>query len=218
MGRQRTFSDFELGEKLKRLGRRGAVRELMEENPGLTESAIYKRLRKVQAAVSGEAVRHAEDVFAQELDASEQLIKINNSANRILNLLESQLEQDRKEVGQKLKGSLLELEKHLDPEGKEVWGPAFKVLDLGLMQIISLRSATLDQLLKAQAEIRQQLKLLLDIHQVLFDIKQIVHYKQVLLEEICAESPECGLRIMRRLEGSNSLRLLLGGTAAEAAN
>src|SRR4030042_4829151 len=88
MGRQRTFSDYELGEKL----REGLSAPEIAAAFGVQESAVYKRLRARKAAIAQEAGTHAEEVFAQEMDAGEQLLKINRTATKLLDLLMSMIE------------------------------------------------------------------------------------------------------------------------------
>jgi hypothetical protein len=146
------------------------------------------------------------------MDASEQLLKINKTANNLLDLLMLMVEGKYvppTEIAQENQGG--------DEDAQGLAEEGDGVSNVIPFTLIGAKSGLIDAVVKVKAEIRKQLELMLKIHESLFDIKQVQNYQRTVLEEIGFESPECQERILRRLKGSNSLRLIIGGIGAEAA-
>ena len=59
--------------------------------------------------------------------------------------------------------------------------------------------------LKHTAEIRQQIKLMLEIASTLYRVEEIANFQKIVIEEIGNESPECRERIVKRLVERGSL-------------
>lgn len=55
------------------------------------------------------------------------------------------------------------------------------------------------------AEIRQQIKLMLEIASTLYRVEEVANFQKIVIEEIGRESPECRKRIVRRLVERGSL-------------
>src|SRR4030043_200875 len=88
------------------------------------------------------------------------------------------------------------LKTKLNGEGEEV---EEIIADLKLLVIT--RPATIEQLFKAQAEIRQQIGLVVKVAAELLEARRVQEVHQIMMEEIGVESPECQGRIVRRLQG-----------------
>jgi hypothetical protein len=149
---------------------------------------------------------HAQEMARQDLDARSQLIKINDSANRLLDLLEAQMQADQESAVGALRGRLDELSGHLSEDGERIVGGMYEIVE----KFIPTRPQTIDQLFKAQAEIRQQVSLLVKVAAELLEANRVNEVHRVMMEEIGAESPECQSRIIRRLKGSNLLLQAVG--------
>jgi len=59
--------------------------------------------------------------------------------------------------------------------------------------------------LKHTAEIRQQIKLMLEIASTLYRVEEVANFQKIVIEEIGNESPECRERIVKRLVTRGSL-------------
>ena len=59
--------------------------------------------------------------------------------------------------------------------------------------------------LKHTAEIRQQIKLMLEIASTLYRVEEVANFQKIVIEEIGNESPECRERIVKRLVARGSL-------------
>lgn len=169
---------------------------------GVSLRAVQKKRAKLESQVTECSVRHhAKEIVRQELDAREQLLKINNSANRVLDLLEARLQQDQEAWAEQILGKLAGLKGELDGEG-------CKTLELiveAIEGLIDIRPATLELLLKAQAEIRQQVALVAKVTAELLEAKKVNDAHRIMVEEIGRESPDCQNRIIQRLKGSQLL-------------
>lgn len=166
---RRKFSDLELGERI----REGKdVKEIAAEF-GVSPRAVYKRAKQLKLNIGKEIVLNQAGVIVkQEINAAEQLLKINETANGLLDLLIEAVQADGEDQKEKLKK---------------------------LQPLLGEKASILDALVKIKAEIRQQLRLMMDIWKVKFDTEQLAEVQQTILEEIGAESPECRIRIVERL-------------------
>lgn len=166
MGQQK-ITLLQLGEEI----RDGKSAQKIAEKYGMTPRAVRKRAGDLSIEVSRSAVLHqAKVILSQQIDANAQLLKINESVNRTLALLEERLQ---------------------DEEGK-------------------LNHAVVDQQLKAIAELRKQLELLVKVAAEWQEAKRVAAVQEAIIGEIGRESPECRIRIIRRLGGLQSAGLLFG--------
>lgn len=180
------------------------------EHFGVSGRAVRKAAESLAQSVTSQAVKHqAKKILQQDLDAREQLLTINDSANRLLQLLEKQLQQEQAGVVDGLKVRLLALEKVLGEDRRERWEVPLEALVSEIEGLIVARPATIELLLKAQAEIRQQIGLVVKVAAELLEAKRVNEVHRVMLEEIKLESPECQMRIVRRLKGSQLLLQVL---------
>ena len=193
---------FEMGELI----RAGKKTSQIAQHFGVTDRAVQKKAKELGLNITKNAALHqAKRILSQDLDAREQLLKINDSANRILDLLEEQLAQDQEAGVARLVYRLEALKTKLNGEGEEV---EEIIADLKLLVIA--RPATIEQLFKAQAEIRQQIGLVVKVAAELLEARRVQEVHQIMMEEIGVESPECQGRIVRRLQSSNLLLTAVG--------
>jgi predicted component of type VI protein secretion system len=171
-----------------------------------SERAVQKRQRRLELDIAKNAALHQSGVILkQDLDAREQMLKINASANRVLDLLEAQLRQDQEKAVGQMTGKLLGLKGRLAGGNGEV-----EELIEELEALVVTRPATIEQLFKAQAEIRQQVALVLKVAAELLEASRVNEIHRILVEEIGAESSECRGRIVRRLQSTNLLLTATG--------
>lgn len=199
---------FEMGEML----RAGKITREIAEHFRCTERAVQKRAKKFGLQITKQAMFHqVKDKVRQDLDVREQLLKINDSATRLLNMLEAQLEQDRRGVVDGLKAKLVQFRQVAQEGDVAVWGPVLEGVIEEIDQLSITRVSTVEQLLKVQAEIRQQMALVVKVMAELLEAQRVNEVHRIMLEEIGVESAECQGRIVRRLQGSNLLLTAVGG-------
>jgi predicted transcriptional regulator len=177
--RKPTFSDG----KLKQLVSEGLTVSQISKRLGVSKSAVSKRLRSLNIAMSKEvALVRAGEVVRKELNTVAQLQKINDHANELLDLLMACVNGDET--------AKAEAAARLGPVGPGSKDP--KELALKCMQ-----------------EIRSQLKLQLDIFQALYDVQAIAEFQRSVLEEIKSVEPEIKNRIVQRLKDARALRSIV---------
>ncbi|MGA2734610.1 MAG: hypothetical protein ABSG35_18690 [Syntrophobacteraceae bacterium] len=160
---------------------------------GVNKGTVSKRLKALNIAINRNVtIRAAHKIVEREINALDQLQKINRDANELLDLLmrwnrgedralqvlESQV---RKIKVPRQEGEISEY-KFKDPR---------------------------ELALKAMQEIRGQLKLQLEIFQALFDIRAAQQFQAEVLEVIGGVSTEARDEIIRRLTERNALRSAL---------
>ena len=144
---------------------------------GVTPAAITIARKKLilnntAISVSG----GAPIIYDKQLRTIDQLNKINQEANKILDLMMG--------VINGKKESLLELQETIGLKGRDPYETA----------------------LKAMNEIRSQLKLQVDIYQMLFDVKAAQEFQEEVLTAIGEEEPGVRERIINRLNKKRALR------------
>src|SRR4030043_2369066 len=138
---------FEMGELI----RAGKKTSQIAQHFGVTDRAVQKKAKELGLNITKNAALHqAKRILSQDLDARGQLLKINDSANRILDLLEEQLAQDQEAGVARLVYRLEGLKTKLKGEGE---GGGEVIADLKLLVIT--RPATIEQLFKGQAGLRR---------------------------------------------------------------
>ncbi len=185
------LTDDKLADLLK-----SGVRQITIANTyGLSRSAVSQRVRKLGlrtvAVVSDKAAQH---IVTQNIQAVDQLHKINTVCNRLLDEVTGET-YIIDELTHAVEGVL----------------EAHKAGDVG--QIVEVLKGLIDKVtrdrtfaLKACGEIREQLKLLAVTYQTMYSAQAMADFKKAVIEEINVESPEVKRRIVERL----SRRRLMG--------
>lgn len=177
---RRLFSDIELGEKL----REGKNSTEIATELGVSRQAVAKRVQQYKLNIAKEVTLHQVGrVAQQQLDASAQLQRINKSANQLLDLLVGVVKAEDPDCRHK---ALLELE---------------PILGSG---------SVIDQAVKLQAEIRQQLKLAFDIRKDLIEIERMQQVLNIILEAIGRAAPQVRDSIIAELKSQSILRSAMG--------
>ena len=141
--------------KLSQMLRSGKAQREIAQVFGVTESAISKAKKELNVCVvKNVALENAHRVVDKNLNAIDQLYKINEAANKLLDELEEK--------------------------------PDLK--------------------LRAMAEIRNQLRLQLDIFQSLYDMKAVQEFQDEVLTAIGAASPDVRDKIIRSLNEKRAIR------------
>lgn len=196
---RRKFSDLELGERL----RAGNDVKVIAAEFGVSVQAVYKRTKRYKMNISKDIAFHqAAAVNQQQIDWSAQLLKINESGNRWLDNLERLLENKQQET---TAGIVVDLEGLREELPSETAKLRLDPLLARLKKLVVYDLEVLDRLPKFIAEIRQQLKLLMDAWKQKYDTEQIAHVQRVILEEIGKESPELNRRIAERIRAIMSV-------------
>lgn len=186
---KRKISNVEL-EQLVRHGK--GVSEIAREL-GVTKGAVSKRLKKLNVAVSKDvALRSAPQVVERGLNAVEQLQKINKDANEILDLLMRWNRGDDEAL------RILECQvRKIRVKGQEIPVEEYKMTDPRQLA------------LRAMAEIRNQLKLQLEIFQALYDMQAVAEFQREVLHAIGEVAPDVREKIIHRLQKASALRSTL---------
>ena len=141
--------------KLSQMLRSGKAQREIAQVFGVTESAVSKAKKELNLnVVKNVALENAHRVVDKNLNAIDQLYKINEAANKLLDELEAK--------------------------------PDLK--------------------LRAMAEIRNQLRLQLDIFQSLYDMKAVQEFQDEVLTAIGDASPDVRDKIIRSLNEKRAIR------------
>ena len=157
---------------------------------GVNRSSVSRRLKTLKIAINRNiTIRAAHKIVDREIDALDQLRKINRDANEILDLL-MRWNRGDEEALQVLESQV----RRIRVRGQEE-------------EITQFRSKDPRELaLRAMQEIREQLRMHLEIFQALFDMKGVQEFQTEVLEVIGSVSPEARDEIMRRLTEKSALR------------
>jgi predicted transcriptional regulator len=159
---------------------------------GVSRQAVSKRLQELRGKTTKVIVaKKIEQVVDRKLDAVEQLQKINEDANELLDLL-MRWNRGEDEALQVLE-SQVNLKK-VRVNGEEEFVKEYKFKD------------PRELALKAMAEIRGQLKLQLDIFQCLYDLKAVQEFQDEVLSAIGDAAPDVRDRIIRNLNQKRTVR------------
>lgn len=151
------------------------------------------RLKALNEAITKDVtLRNAGEIVEKEINAIDQLQRINTHANEILDLLM------RWQRGEPEALRILESQVRLvKVNDEEEPVKEFKFKD------------PRELALKAMQEIRGQLKLQLEIFQCLFDIKAVAAFQEEVLDAIGRAAPEIRDRIVRNLQERRAIRSTL---------
>jgi len=175
--------------KLSQMLRTGKPQVEIARAFGVTKAAITKARKELNiTVVKNVALETAHRVVDKNLNAVEQLQKINDYANELLDLLMRWNRGDTEAL------QILESQKKVRVKGSEEELTEYRFKD------------PRELALKAMAEIRGQLSLQLDIFKTLYDVEAIAQFQHEVLDAIAEVSPNVRDRIIRRLKESGSLR------------
>jgi biotin operon repressor len=164
-----------------------AAREL-----GVSRQAVNQRLQEIRGKTTKVVVaKKIEQVVDHKIDAIEQLTRINEYANEILDLL-MRWNRGDDEALQVLESQVTSKKIRIGNEELEVQKVKFK--------------DPRELALKAMAEIRGQLKLQLEIFQALFSLQAAEEFQNVVLETIAEVEPKVRNEILRRLNDKRAVR------------
>ena len=159
---------------------------------GCSKSAVSKRMKALGMMISKKvALYHAGDLVERKINMVDQLQKINDNANELLDLLmawnrgddtalqilESQVSTKKVRVGQV--EELVKEYKFKDPR---------------------------ELALKAMQEIRGQLNLQLDIFKALYDLESIAEFQKEVITIIGEVAPDVRQRIIEALKEKRAIR------------
>jgi len=155
----------------------------------VTPSAISQAKKNLNVAVvKNVALENAHRVVDKNLNAVDQLQKINEGANEILDLLMRWQRGDDEAL------QILESQKKVRVGKDEEEVVEYKLKD------------PRELALKAMAEIRGQLKLQLEIFQTLYDMKAVQEFQQEVLSAIEEVSLDVRNRIVNKLGQKRAIR------------
>lgn len=175
--------------KLNQMLRAGKPQREIAQVFGVTESAISKAKKELHiTVVKNVALESAHRVVDKNLNAVDQLQKINENANEILDLLMRWQRGDDEAL------QILESQKKVRVGKEEEEVVEYKLKD------------PRELALKAMAEIRGQLKLQLEIFQTLYDMKAVQEFQQEVLSAIEEVSPDVRNRIVNKLGQKRAIR------------
>jgi DNA-binding CsgD family transcriptional regulator len=214
-------------EQLLQLIREGNTVTETARRLGVSKGTVSIRLKALNIAINRNiTIRSAQKIVDREINAMDQLQKINRDANELLDLLmrwnrgeddalqvlESQVRKIKvrphKGSGANLKHGASARCVSANPNEVRVRGQEEEITEYKFKDPRELA-------LKAMQEIRGQLKLQLEIFQALFDMKAVQQFQAEVLEVIGSVSTEARDKIVRRLTERNALRSALDLNRAE---
>jgi predicted transcriptional regulator len=162
---------------------------------GVSRQAVSKRLQELRGRTTKVVVaKKIEQVVDRKIDAMDQLQKINDDANEILDLLMAWNRGDETAL-QVLESQVTT--KKVRVGDQEEFIKEFKFKD------------PRELALKAMGEIRNQLKLQLEIFQALFSLQAAEEFQTSVLEVIGEVNPDVRNEIIRRINEKRSVRAVV---------
>jgi len=175
---------------LLQLVRNGNTVSGIARKMGVNKSTVSRRLQALRVAINRNVtIRAAHKIVDREINALDQLQKINRDANELLDLL-MRWNRGEDDALQVLESQV----RKIRVRGREEVITGFKSRD------------PRELALKAMQEIREQLKLQLEIFQTLFDMRAAMQFQAEVLEVIGRVSPEVRDELIRRLTEICALR------------
>jgi predicted transcriptional regulator len=164
-----------------------AAREL-----GVTRQAVSKRLGELRGKTTKVVIaKKVGQVVDQRLDAIQQLEKINQHANELLDLCMAWQRGD--DVALQL------LESQRKTKTIRIGDEEIEISDFKFKDPRELA-------LKAMSEIRGQLKLQIEIFQALYDLRAAAEFQEEVLNAISEVSPDVRKQIIHRLNEKRAIR------------
>jgi hypothetical protein len=171
-------------------GVREAARRLQ-----VTPGAVSKKLKSLKiAVVKDSTLRHAGEIVEKRLDAIDQIKKINDYANELLDLLMRWNRGDDTAL-QVLESQMINKKVRVGKEIKFV--DEYKMKDPRELALMAMR------------EIRGQIQLQFEIFQGLYDIQAAAEFQKEVLDAIGRCSPELKQEIVENLKKGGALRSIL---------
>ena len=162
---------------------------------GVSKQAVNKRLKELRGRTTRVIVaKKVEQVIDRQFDCMNQLNRINDYTNEILDLVMAWGRGDD-EALQALENQIKNKKVRVGNEEIEV--PEFKLKD------------PREIALKACGEIRNQIKLQFDIFQALYSLKEVEEFQKTVVEVLGEVSPEMRNEFVRRLNAKRSVRAAL---------
>jgi len=159
----------------------------------VTPGAVSQAKKKLKiSVVKNVALESAHKVVDKNLDAIDQLQRVNQVANQLLD----ELTGEDQVIDRMVKAVEVSLEYEGDPISQKKY----------IRQVILRVNQDKNTALKACAEIRGQLSLQLDIFKTLYDMQAVAEFQKEVLTAIGEEAPHVRNRIIQRLKESRSLR------------
>ena len=178
--------------KMLRLIDSGMSQSEVAKKISVSRQAVSKRLQEIRGKTTKVVVaKKIEEIVDHKIDAIEQLTRINEYANEILDLL-MRWNRGDDEALQVLESQVASKKVRVGNEELEVQEVKFK--------------DPRELALKAMAEIRGQLKLQLEIFQALFSLQAAEEFQNVVLETIAEVDPKVRNEILRRLNDKRAIR------------
>ena len=179
--------------QLRQLIRNGNTVSEAALKMGIAKGTVSRRLKRLNIAINRSVtLRAAHKIVDREINALDQLQKINRDANELLDLLMRWSRGDDEAL------RILESQvRKIKVGGQEEEISEYKFKD------------PRELALKAMLEIRGQLKLQLEIYQALFDMRAVQQFQTEVLETIGSVSTEAREEIIRRLTERNAIRSAL---------
>lgn len=178
--------------KLSQMLRAGKSQREIAQAFGVTESAVSKAKKALNlCVVKNVALENAHRLVDKNINAIDQLQKINDHANWLLDLLMDWQKGDADAL------QVLETQvatKKVRVGDQEEFVREFKFKD------------PRELALKAMAEIRGQLKLQLEIFQCLYDLKAVQEFQDEVLTAIGEADKDVRERIINRLNQKRAIR------------
>ncbi len=157
---------------------------------GVCRQAISKRLQELRGRTTRVVVaKKLEQIVDHKIDTMEQLSKINKHANEILDLLMAW--------------------QRGDPEALQVLESQQRQIKIGAEEIPITEFKIKDPrelALKAMGEIRNQLKLQLDIFETIYSLQAAGEFQQEILKVIGEIAPDVRTKIIDRLNEGRTIR------------
>jgi len=176
--------------ELERLLSQGNGVSEIARKMGVTKGAVSKKLKALNIAITKNvAMHHAGEIVEKKINAIEQLQKINDYANELLDLLMRWNRGDE--------GALQILESQV--RKIRVKGFEEEVSDYKFKDPRELA-------LKAMAEIRSQLSLQLDIFKALYDMTAVAEFQKEVLTAIGEVAPNVRDKIIHNLQKARAIR------------
>ena len=179
--------------KLSQLLKQGKTQREVAQVFGVSEGAISKAKKELNiSVVKSVALESAHKVVDKNLDAIDQLQRVNQVANQLLD----ELTGEDQVIDRMVKAVEVSLEYEGDPISQKKY----------IRQVILRVNQDKNTALKACAEIRGQLNLQLDIFKTMYDMEAVAEFQREVLSAIGEEAPNVRNRIIKRLKESRSLR------------
>jgi predicted transcriptional regulator len=162
---------------------------------GVTKGAVSRKLKLLKiAVVKDSTLRHAGEIIEKRLDAIDQIKKINDYANELLDLLMKWTRGDP-EALQILESQVINKQVRV---GKNIeFIKEYKIKDPRELSLMAMR------------EIRGQIQLQFEIFQGLYDMQAVAEFQKEVLDAIGRCSPELRQEIVENLKKGNFIQSAL---------